>query len=254
MDRLASCYFCGDAVDAQLDEYSLVTSDRVETGRDIVLCPSCRQKLTTVIEEVLDAAIGGESIGSPAEVDLDDDPLETLEDPDEDVTTTSEGEQARSGHDESPSAEDTSTDETSASTGTDDASGDTGDMFGDADETSASDEGRGNSIESSGDARNGSERDEEGQATSDDGESAVTTADSDGRADAAGRESDDFERAEYNKVVRLLQNREFPVEIEEITVVARSAYGIDRDTTHTILEALIDRGILEDRGDELVRA
>lgn len=243
MDRLASCYFCGDAVDAQLEEYSLVASDRVETDRDVVLCPSCRRKLTTVIEEVLDAAAGGESIDPPAEVDLDDDPLATLEGPDEDETTTGEVERVWSGHDEPATA---------------DTSGSTDDAFDGTDETSVSDntddstESEG-AVEASDDASGGPEHDE-GQAASDDGESAVKTTDSDGRADAAGRESDDFERAEYNKVVRLLQNREFPVEIEEITVVARSAYRIDRDTTHTILEALIDRGILEDRGDELVRA
>lgn len=275
MDRLASCYFCGDAVDAQLEEYSLVTSGRVETGRDVVLCPSCRQKLTAVIEEILDAATGGESIGSPAEVDLDDDPLETLEGPDEDATTTNEVEQAWNGHGESPATADTSgdtgdasggtddtsasddTEDTSASDGADDTSKATDDMFRDTDDTSASGDERNDSTESkgaigtSGDASGGPERDE-GQAASDNGESAVKATESGDRADTV--RDDDFKRAEYNKVVRLLQNREFPVEIEEITVVARGAYGIDRDTTHTILEALIDRGILEDRGDELVRA
>lgn len=185
MDRLASCYFCGDAVDAQLQEYPLVTSDRIETGRTVVLCPSCRQKLTTVVEDVLDAAIDSGSTTDGPSVDLGDDPLETLEQPTDESHMT-----------------------TTAVEPTDDVT-----ETGDAATSDSADEQAGNS-----------------------------------------RESADFERGEYNKVVKLLQNREFPVEIEEITVVARSAYEIDRNTTHTILDVLIDRGVLEDRGDELVRA
>ncbi|MFW6018191.1 MAG: hypothetical protein ACOCPX_05165, partial [Halapricum sp.] len=86
--------------------------------------------------------------------------------------------------------------------------------------------------------------------TADSSDLGETGDDTGGQTEAA---EDPFQRGEYNKVVRLLQNREFPVEIEEITVVARSAYGIDRDTTHAILNALIESDILEDRGDELVR-
>jgi|GEM_PF-1404462 len=209
MDRLASCYFCGDAVDAQLQEYSLVTSDRIETGRTVVLCPSCRQKLTTVVEDVLAAAIDGGSATDGPSVDLDDDPLETLEQPtDEDHMTATDVEPIN-GDGDTPS---------------DDRAAEAAAM-GDRETT----------------------------------DGATVTGDeatSDSTDEQAGNSQDDasFERAEYNKVVKLLQNREFPVEIEEITVVARSAYGIDRNTTHAILDALIDRGVLEDRGDELVRA
>ena len=225
MDRLASCYFCGDAVDAQLQEYSLVTSDRIETGRTVVLCPSCRQKLTTVVEDVLDAAIGGGSTTDGPSVDLDDDPLETLEQPTEGSMTATDVESIDGDGD-------TSSDDRSA-----DAAG-TGDR-----ETTDDGAVAGNEV------------------TSDDGPTGQPTADdtalrSDSADEQAGTSQDDanFERGEYNKVVKLLQNREFPVEIEEITVVARSAYAIDRHTTHAILDALIERGVLEDRGDELVRA
>ncbi|MUV89933.1 hypothetical protein GJ629_08530 [Halapricum sp. CBA1109] len=51
----------------------------------------------------------------------------------------------------------------------------------------------------------------------------------------------------------MLQNREFPVEIDELVVVASSAYGIDEPTCHAVIRALVDRGVVEDRGDELVR-
>ncbi|QSG11896.1 HNH/McrA nuclease domain containing protein [Halapricum desulfuricans] len=231
MDNLVSCYFCGDAVDAQLEAYPLVTSDSVETGTSVVLCPSCRRKLTAVVEEVLDAAT--ESPDSQS-VDLDGDPLETLEASAPDAMAAADSASVDSLGDESS-----------------DGSGDPADGH-DADDVQADendvqiDENDDNETRIAG----GSESE---TAVLDDGET-TDSGDSEGTVGQTGTADDDFRRSEYNKVVRLLQNREFPVEIEEITVVARSAYGIDRDTTHAILSALIENEILEDRGDELVRA
>ncbi len=271
MDRLASCYFCGDAVDAQLQEYSLVTSDRLETGRTVVLCPSCRQKLTTVVEDVLDAAIDGGSTTDGPSVDLDDDPLETLEQPTDEGHMTATDVEPIDGDGDTPSDDraadaaamgdrETTDDATvagdEATSDNDETAGDEPVLDGDSAENGpTSDEGSAERESTSGESS--SER----GSTSDDGSTGQSTAADDAavRSDStdeqAGNSQDgaDFERAEYNKVVKLLQNREFPVEIEEITVVARSAYGIDRNTTHAILDALIDRGVLEDRGDELVR-
>jgi len=225
MDRLASCYFCGDAVDAQLQEYPLVTSDRIETGRTVVLCPSCRQKLTTVVEDVLDVAIDGGSTTDGPSVDLDDDPLETLEQPTDE-------------HQMTPTAVEPTDDVT-----------ETGDAAP-SDEESAE---RGSTVgENSNEREPASDDGPTGQSAETD-DAATRPGSTDGQPGNA-QDDADFERGEYNKVVKLLQNREFPVEIEEITVVARSAYEIDRNTTHAILDALIDRGVLEDRGDELVRA
>jgi len=253
MDRLASCYFCGDAVDAQLQEYSLVSSDRLDTGRTIVLCPSCRQKLDTVVADVLDVATDDGSTIGDRSIEFDDDPLETLSQSTDESQPTGTDAEPTNG-DGTPSSDDHVADATTTANRdtVDDAT-----IDGDEDSSNNADTvGDGTTLDGesakSDPTSNGGP--DEREPPSDDGQSGET-------GDTAGRPAStdtqaaaDFERAEYNKVVKLLQNREFPVGVEEITVVARSAYEIDRQTTHAILDALIDRGVLEDRGDELVRA
>jgi len=56
-----------------------------------------------------------------------------------------------------------------------------------------------------------------------------------------------------NKVIRLLQNREFPVEREEFQVVAANAYDIPRQDCADVLDALVEEGYVAERGGNLVR-
>jgi len=58
----------------------------------------------------------------------------------------------------------------------------------------------------------------------------------------------------YNRVIRLLQNREFPVQTAEIEEVAVNAYGIDPVEFRAVIDAAVDREVIEERGDRLVRA
>jgi len=248
MDRLSSCYFCGDAVDAALEEYPLVDPDRhpdIETDQQVVLCPTCQRKLTAVVERVLEAALNGETaevdagtgadLGDEAElVDLD----ESLEQAGngEEMTATSvervdnESERAYASSTAASDLSSSGEESTEQSEETvDEPSDETGDPAADP-ESPKTDENDETATEESSGGGDGS------------------------RGDDQTARQREYARAEHNKVVKLLQNRDFPVEIEEITVVARSAYGIDRDTTHAILEALIERGVVEDRGDRLVRA
>lgn len=224
MDRLSSCYFCGDAVDAAIEQYPLVRSEQypdVETGQRVVLCPSCRRKLTTVVERVLEAALDSDGQAAAEGIpELDaDDPLIDLDREAEDAMTTTDVQQL-SGSDDTAATGPTISDDDGGN------EEDGGDEGGDTDDQPASGDSTERMEKTSGD--------EVGD-------------------DETAADDDAYERAEYNKVIRLLQNREFPVDIEEITVVARSAYDIDRETTHEILDALIDRGVVEDRGDRLVR-
>jgi len=251
MDRLSSCYFCGDAVDAALEEYPLVDPERhpdVETGQQVVLCPTCRRKLTAVVEQVLEAALNGETAEVDAETvaDLGDDA--ELIDLDESVEQADNGEEMTAASVER--IDDESERTYASSTAASDLSSD--------DDGASESKGEEDSEESADDANEPDTHEEDESLTPGQGDGDDRTED---RADdQTGREDDqtvrnrEYTRAEHNKVVKLLQNRDFPVEIEEITVVARSAYGIDRDTTHAILDALIQRGVVEDRGDRLVRA
>jgi len=63
-------------------------------------------------------------------------------------------------------------------------------------------------------------------------------------------------RETYDRVVRLLQNRSFPVERDTVVSVAAAAYGIDRRDCDRTIDALIQRDALDegDDGDELFRA
>ncbi len=58
---------------------------------------------------------------------------------------------------------------------------------------------------------------------------------------------------EYNKVMRLLQNREFPVDRTEFEQVAANAYGVARSDCTEVIDLAIDRGLLAEDDDQLVK-
>jgi len=58
---------------------------------------------------------------------------------------------------------------------------------------------------------------------------------------------------EYNKVMRLLQNREFPVERGEIEVVAANAYDLAQSDCAQVIDLAVDRGLLQEDGGQLYR-
>jgi len=63
-------------------------------------------------------------------------------------------------------------------------------------------------------------------------------------------------REKFNKVIRLLQNREFPVDREQFVVVASNAYNLRRSECDKVIDVAIERGILteDEESGELVRA
>ncbi|WP_225334965.1 hypothetical protein [Halomicrobium urmianum] len=61
-------------------------------------------------------------------------------------------------------------------------------------------------------------------------------------------------RLEYNKVMRLLQNREFPVDRAEIRAVATNAYKISDDEFERIIDAAVEHDLIDERNGQLVQA
>ncbi|QLH79118.1 hypothetical protein HZS55_18265 [Halosimplex rubrum] len=58
MDRLSSCYFCGAALDATLEEHPVVPSalhPGTDAQKTVVLCRTCQRKLDAVLDTVVDA-------------------------------------------------------------------------------------------------------------------------------------------------------------------------------------------------------
>lgn len=55
----------------------------------------------------------------------------------------------------------------------------------------------------------------------------------------------------YNRVVRLLQNRDFPVPTAEIEEVALNAYDIAPEDFRAVIDTAVDRGVLAEDGGQL---
>jgi hypothetical protein len=269
MERLSSCYFCGDAVDASVAEYSLVKSERydIDTDHRIVLCPTCRRKLTDVIERVVSAVFDDDRDPEAVAAGPEDDPmtatdvqaveaddgLDAAADPLVDVDGTENG--ATEVEDEGESEDAVADGETAPESAVAEGGAEAATVGSEGDDESDDDGWAGEADEDDEGATDdetavGAAAGVEAEAADDEG-----AAEEDGSAETADEaETTDYEKAEFNKIVRLLQNREFPVEIDELVVVASSAYGIDEPTCHAVIRALVDRGVVEDRGDELVRA
>jgi hypothetical protein len=73
------------------------------------------------------------------------------------------------------------------------------------------------------------------------------------RMDATEPGSQSVSALEYNKVMRLLENRELPLERAAFTTVATSAYEITADEVDTVLDAALSKGLLEEVEGELRR-
>lgn len=58
---------------------------------------------------------------------------------------------------------------------------------------------------------------------------------------------------EHNKVVRLLENREFPVDRDEFVAVAANAYQVDHADCDRVIDAAIEEGLIAEEDGRLVR-
>jgi hypothetical protein len=94
-----------------------------------------------------------------------------------------------------------------------------------------------------GDAAEGTEA-----ADGDDTEHAAGGAGSGGAGSTPGDEP-----AEFRTVMRLLGNREFPVERGSVVELAASAYDLDEAHVNRILDHAVDRGVIVDDGGTLRR-
>jgi len=272
MDSLSSCYFCGVALDEPLETYLLGTED---AGASVTLCPTCHRKLETVLDTV---AVGDDALskgdrsdpGLEADVPTTGQPTdpETAEDSEDgpiqagadarDILVDPEPDQALDAEDET-GTEAATADETASETG-----GDTIESGEAQDETAI--EGRDAETESGdGDAETES-GDGEAEMESGDGDAEVESRDSEtaseggesGADDAGDSQTDQTVRTsisalEYNKVMRLLQNREFPVEREEIEIIASNAYDLSRSDCTKVIDLAIDRGLIDEDGGQLER-
>lgn len=276
MEQLSSCYFCGAALDAQIEPYQVVPASLEPTDdqqRAVSLCPSCRQKLAHVVETVVEASDDGDATAAMDDVS-DLDPEGTLLD--DEPGTATKGEDSVADSQSTDASNDTKPEPEPAHEGrSDDGSepsqsdadgqakrtGSRHSHNGTADEQAvdrrrdgetrtdrAPDERRAESSE----RRDGAGPQRDGRGASDDAEADRTQ-----QTHSAGDTGEDDDgpsltALEYNKVMRLLQNREFPVERAEIHDIATSAYEISDREFDAIIDAAIKRGLIDEEDGTLV--
>ena len=248
MDHLSSCYFCGTTLDDTLRDYRVVPVELRETDdtTTATLCQSCHGKLERLLAPVVGAA-GAEGATLDARAGSD-----------------------RHERDDGATADPLDADDTDGPTGADGAgtepsepesSGGGGEPpvsdvesnLVDIDEDPLAEAGEAGTpdppVDSEGTA------DGDGDATpvgvSDDREDANTGGeDGDGGSEATRTT---VSALEYNKVMRLLQNREFPVDRREFVTVAANAYGLAEHECAEVIDLAIDRGLVAERDGKLVR-
>jgi len=311
MDRLSSCYFCGDALDATLEEHPVVPSNLhpdPESQKSVVLCSSCRQKLEVVLETVVDAVErdtadvtaveGGDQPsesggGSPAE-DLestlgdDEEILTSLDSDDGSADETADAAEASKmefGDDRaaSESGDGEDTDESESNDRSDDTkytesrgagfrrdddgpveSGSlTGGAFSDDDDESPESESlTGGAFDDEDDDATEPTESRDRSGSSDSNDTSRGSSPSGQRDTGSGSESNDpdgstterdvsMSRLENTKVMRLLENREFPVEKDEFVTVAANAYQISRDDCEKVLALAVEHGLLREDDGQL---
>ncbi|OLZ42424.1 hypothetical protein A6E15_16275 [Natrinema saccharevitans] len=224
MRELRNCDFCdGDAAGT----FEIVPPGLEPTEaeqRRVVLCPDCRERLEGLLEPLLARARDGGAAGG-AEPNATDD-------------ERSDG--GSSAAIAPPSAD-------AAEPGPADADGDS--------DTDTADSSLEDGITF--------ERDEGGSDT----ESAVDTAGDDGStaADAADAADSELDRgddrdgtatarpAAYAKVVRLLRNREFPMDRRAVEDLAAGAYDLEDREVEAIVDHAVEEGEFVEKGDTLRR-
>ena len=284
MDRLASCYFCGVAVEAPLEEYPVVPRDlrpSVEDQSTVVLCPECRRKLSTIVDRVVTVATDpdqseltedanqrtlGESDGS-SEIDSKGEDASVLDGFDHDspdlldVNESESRDDVEEQSEKHTSATDERPERERAEEERDSAVDEREDLADSERETAGSSVGKRENTDALFGEREQPSRPEsptegERDAEADEQSTVESGAHSSSGRDApesSGTEQRNVSRSAYNRVVKLLQNRTFPVETAAIVTVADSAYDIDDGESQAILDALVDRGVIERDGDNLRR-
>ena len=215
MRALQRCDFCDAEAVGTFETIPPELAPGGVESRRIVLCDHCRALLEDVLEPLL-AAVSDE---------LETAELDSIDRPDHDGTT---GDPADSGEDDRSA----------------DAEGESGNLASDKEGVEAPDD---EGVEAPDEGPEPVDpADEAGEITFDDETSDRSNA-SPSRDAVANR--DDRPPEGYGKVLRLLRNREFPVERDVAEALAAGAYDLETHEVDAIIEHALDRGeFVEERG------
>ena len=226
MREVSACDFCGEEA-AGTFEAVPPERDPAGEGRRLVLCPDCRDTLGTVLEPLLEpgrsadpgAAPAGETGTTTVVAEPEREP-EAGADPGDRGGSASESEAGTaSGRDRSPGTDGTS-------------------PAGDASDANAGGE---RTVEAS----------EPGREV-DVGEAIGSDASVEEEGGRPGTTRRGAPRG-YRKVMRFLENREFPVDREEAEGLAAEAYGMDRETVSAAVDHAIKHNRLREVSGDLLQ-
>lgn len=285
MRALRSCDFC-DA--AAVGTFEVVPPELEPTDaeqRRVVLCDDCSRRLETLLEPLLDrlgadgtGGNGADAAEAGSAVAITDDSTSTRTRPSGSNATVSDAADDDSGATDRPTADPTDADgpgagrddgrsiegitvQHDASTGGTDRERDSG---GSRTEPSAS-----GSDAAAAEPRTDETSADTTTADTEAGDPAATDttdADRDGDETSADRDGDADETATamaaaqdrtpkaYAKVVRLLRNREFPMERDAVETLAAGAYDLEGHEVEAIVDRAIEKGEFAEDGRLLRRA
>lgn len=248
MTDLTACYFCGTASDA-LSAYEVPPVPVPATERaSVTLCPDCHDKLGRVFERV--AVPDGERAAGPGAGDA----REAASESGPSHTGTHGGSHpSRTGQSEGSTADTGITFGTGDSDGGENApapgagASETADAVGEG----AAGDDRADATADAADPD--SDADEMTSGADDANESAAPGSAADGSAADGSVPAAGPSPENYRRVLRLLENREFPVDRAEIRGVVETAYGVEPDEFERVVEAAAAREVLAVDGDRLRR-
>lgn len=312
MAPLRSCYFCGEAVGAALDEHSIPADAPDDDQVTVTLCSTCKGKLDQLLahlhrqpgdvaDDEFDGAENGTATGPAASESGDATASGEAAGDDESREASNAGGRSQSGSERSASADEPAgasgpgagasgaspTDPAGDGAVADPASVEQDPIFAtdegtlleseEADDADAAEAAGADSDAAPGQAGDATAAPVDG-ATDD--AAATESADAAGNASSAetateaestSRSVDETAAASadassdaddplanvstrtYNRVVRLLQNREFPVDRAEFETLATNAYEMEPDECATALDAIVEKGLLEERDGKFYR-
>jgi hypothetical protein len=213
MREVSTCDFCGGEA---AGTFEVVPAERHPNGdgRRMVLCPGCRDTLASVLEPLL-AGTAGDDPGSGDPAGAGPETTTVVAEPDRESgtradTTAGAGDDPgdHTGEGSTPSADGVS------------SPGGSGEGFADGNDGGPEPANTGSDLEEAFDAQDGVER-----------------------AGEAPRSTRSGTPRGYRKVMRFLENREFPVDRDEAETLAAEAYGLDPGS----VSAAVDHAIKHNR-------
>ena len=279
MADIQSCYFCGTGPDVPLESYGVVPSafePSSDEQRSVVLCPDCQNKLTALLRPVVSAAIDTEV---KSQLDAGDDLVKTPSDTQR--VEQPSGAETETNASQSERSDDVSTSDSgarpsdsaarpsdSAASPSDSSARSTGSGLADTGTPSRPAKRTISFTDSDTDDQPSNDSESRSTTGSDEG-SGVASDDQDGSADGTSNAETSSHRAgrpdqsgdtlignnndAYRKVIRLLQNRDFPVRRVEIEDLATNAYQLGPQECSGAIDTIVQKGLLVEEDGMLHR-